>query len=75
MQKTKVIVVSHYEHVGTRTDGIDLSKKIENALEEYPSDMWTVRSADTTIHTADNHEGELGADTTYATTIILDRII
>jgi hypothetical protein len=41
MKTTKIIVVTHYEHIGTVTDGVDLSKKIEKALEDYFSDGWT----------------------------------
>lgn len=74
MTTTKVIVVTHYEHIGTTTDGADLSKKIELALAEFPSNVWEVRSATTTAHTAPNPGDDFRADTTYTTTMILDKV-
>ena len=71
--ETKIIVVSHYEHIGTITDGKDLTAKIQEALKEYSSDEWEVRSATTETHTS-NEDGERRPDTTYTATIILDRI-
>ena len=74
MKNTKILVVTHYEHIGTMTGGADLTKKIEAALEPYPSSEWTLRSASTAINTIRDSESEGVPDTTYVTTIVLDRI-
>lgn len=74
MNVTKIIVVSHYEHLGTITDGADLSRKIEEALQNFSSDEWSVRSAETIAHTSPDPEAGWRPDTTYVATIVLDKI-
>ena len=74
MNATKIVVVSHYEHIGTITDGADMSQKIEEALNGFSSDEWSIRSAETAAHTAPDQESDWRPNTTFVTTIILDKI-